>query len=114
MKTDSFLYNPRTYTLVSLVIGYLLIGDLSAVEQNALGNFLMTIGQILENNAAIQQVIEDKFKGNTYNINSKKYKQTGNPIMDNEPLLEILSKDKKTLEELKTIVNNLKNKVDKL
>ncbi len=114
MKKNSFLYNPKTYTLSSMIIGYLLIGDLTANEQNALGNWLENVGQILEGNAAFQQLIEERFKGNTYNINSKKYKKTGNPQMDNLPLLDILSNDQATIEELKRIIKNLEKRLDEL
>lgn len=110
----SFLYNPKTYTLTSLVIGYLLIGDLSALEQNALGNWLMTVAQILEGNSAIQQVIEDKLKGNSYNINSQKFKNGGSPYVNNEPLLDYLANDQETLQELQDMLNRLKEKLDKL
>lgn len=45
----------KTFTLLSIIIGYSLIGNLSALEQNALGNFFMEIGQILETNSALLQ-----------------------------------------------------------
>lgn len=54
-----FCNNPKTLTLSSMIIGYLLIGNLTAYEQNALGNFFMTIGQILEANSAFQQEIQE-------------------------------------------------------
>ena len=52
MDKFSFLHNPKTYTLSSMILGYILIGNLSSAEQNALGNYLITIGQILEENSA--------------------------------------------------------------
>ena len=71
---DNIFDNPRTYTLSSLILGYLLIGDLSAYEQNALGNWLMTIAQILEANSAIQQLFESNIQEGNININSKEAK----------------------------------------
>ena len=47
----------KTITLLSIVIGYSLIDNLTALEQNALGNFFMEIGQILETNSAILQAL---------------------------------------------------------
>ncbi|MBO4245226.1 MAG: hypothetical protein J5892_00595 [Bacilli bacterium] len=58
----------KTITLLSVLIGYSLIGNLNALEQNALGNFFMEIGQILETNAALEQAINTPT--NT-NINEK-------------------------------------------
>ena len=60
MDKFSFLHNPKTYTLSSMILGYILIGNLSSAEQNALGNYLITIGQILEENSAIEQAMDSK------------------------------------------------------
>ena len=111
---NSFLYNPKTYTVASLIVGYLLIGDLDALQQNAIGNWLMTVAQILEANSAIQQAIEERFQGNTYNINSKQFKNGGSPYIDDDGLLDYLSKDEKTIKELQEMVNKLKEKLDNL
>lgn len=78
--------NPRLYVLSSLVIGYLLIDNFTANEQNAIGNWLMTIGQILEESCAFQQVMEERVQGNTVNINSEQFKNGGSPYMHNPPL----------------------------
>lgn len=110
----SFLYNPKTYTVASMIVGYLLIGDLDALQQNAIGNWLMTVAQILEANSAIQQAIEERFQGNSYNINSKQYKNGGSPYMNDDGLLDYLSKDEQTIKELQDMVNKLKEKLDKL
>lgn len=50
----------KQYTLVSTIIGFALIDDLTALEQNTLGNFLMLIGQILETNSAQEQLLQNK------------------------------------------------------
>ncbi len=86
MNNDNRVPNPKLYTLASLVIGYVLIGDLTANEQNAIGNWLMTVAQILEANSAVQQALEAKVQGNTININSKQYKNGGSAYMNNPPL----------------------------
>ena len=49
----------KTFTLLSVIIGYSLIDNLSALEQNALGNFFMEICQILETNSAILQSLSN-------------------------------------------------------
>lgn len=50
---------PKLFTLSAVAIGYLLIDDLSANEQNALGNWLMLVAQVLCTNAFYKQVQAD-------------------------------------------------------
>lgn len=106
--------NPRTYTLSAIILGYLMIGDYTANEQNAIGNWFMTIGQILESNSAIQQAIEDRVQGNTLNINSRKFKQGGSPYMDNPPLGDFLSPDDEEIKHIKKTLEDLLKKIDDL
>lgn len=49
----------KSFTLVSVLFGFILIDDLDAAEQNALGNFLMLVGQILETNSSQQALINN-------------------------------------------------------
>lgn len=78
--------NPRVFTLSAVIIAFLLMDDFTANEQNAIGNWLMTVGQTLEANAAFQQVVEERIQGNTININSCQFKNGGSPYMNNPPL----------------------------
>lgn len=48
--------SPKAFSLSAVVIGYLLIDDTTANEQNALGNWLMLVAQILCTNAFYKQV----------------------------------------------------------
>lgn len=57
---DFFNLPPKTMTLIAVLLGYLMIDDLTAAEQNELGNFLILIGQILETNSAGMQVMSSK------------------------------------------------------
>lgn len=50
---------PKTMTLTAVILGYLMIDDLNAAEQNELGNFLILIGQVLETNAAGMQLMNN-------------------------------------------------------
>ena len=72
---------PKFYNISSIIIGFALIGNFSAVEQNAIGNWFITVGQILENNSAWQQLIESRIQGGI-NINSKEAKNGGSPFFD--------------------------------
>lgn len=86
--------NPKTLTLSSMIIGYLLIGNLTAYEQNALGNFFMTIGQILEANSAFEQEIQEDLG----NINQS-YKTSLN---------------QESIEDIKNLINYLEEKLNKI
>lgn len=46
----------KAFSLSAIVVGYLLIDDLTANEQNALGNWLMLTAQVLCTNAFYKQV----------------------------------------------------------
>ena len=47
---------PKVFTLSAIIVGYLLIDDTTANEQNALGNWLMLVAQVLCTNAYYKQV----------------------------------------------------------
>ncbi len=51
---------PEAFTGSAVIIGYLLIDDTTANEQNALGNWLMLIAQILCTNAYFMQVQNER------------------------------------------------------
>jgi FeS assembly ATPase SufC len=57
---------PKLFTLSAVAIGYLLIDDNSANEQNALGNWLMLIAQVLCTNAYFLQLQQER-RGQTSN-----------------------------------------------
>lgn len=50
----------KTFSLSAVVVGYLLIDDLTANEQNALGNWLMLAAQVLSTNAFYKQVQSER------------------------------------------------------
>lgn len=86
MKNFPPSYDPKIYTISAVLIGLALIDNFTANEQNAIANWFITIGQTLENNAAWQQVIEERVVGNTVNINSVQAKNGGSPYVKNKPL----------------------------
>ncbi len=78
---------PKLFTLSAVALGYLLIDDLTANEQNALGNWLMLTAQVLCTNALYKQVEAERRNGpNNINI---------------ETLEKMIYALKKELEELK-------------
>lgn len=48
--------SPKLFSFSAVAIGYILIDDLTANEQNALGNWLMLVAQVLCTNAFYKQV----------------------------------------------------------
>ena len=78
---------PKLFTLSAVALGYLLIDDLTANEQNALGNWIMLTAQVLCTNALYKQVEAERRNGpNNINI---------------ETLEKMIYALKKELEELK-------------
>lgn len=50
----------KTFSLSAIIVGYLLIDDLTANEQNALGNWLMLTAQVLSTNAFYKEVQQER------------------------------------------------------
>lgn len=52
--------SPKAFSFSAIIIGYLLIDDTTANEQNALGNWLMLVAQVLCTNAFYKQVEHER------------------------------------------------------
>ncbi len=85
--------SPKAFSFSAIIVGYILIDDLTAAEQNALGNWLMLTAQVLCTNAFYKQVQIEKEEALNNN-----YSNTDN--------IKILEKMIKALEKE---INNLKN-----
>ncbi len=70
--------NSSTFTLSATVVGFLLIGNLNSTEQNALGNWFMLVGQILETSGSF--VFNGQNNGNNQNTTTDETKQTINML----------------------------------
>ena len=51
---------PKLFSLSAVVVGYILIDDSTANEQNALGNWLMLVAQVLSTNAFYRAVMQER------------------------------------------------------
>ena len=60
--------SPKLYSLSAVAVGYLLIDDLDAIEQNALGNWLMLTAQVLCTNAFYKQVQAERSTNQNINV----------------------------------------------
>ena len=99
---------PKAFTFSAVLVGYLLIDDTTANEQNALGNWLMLVAQILCTNAFYAQVQQERGNFNS-NIsgarNPYNMKQNGNNNNQGPT-------DQETLEMLTKMVNALSKEID--
>lgn len=50
---NKFFESPSFFVLSAVTIGYILMEELDGFEQNAIGNWLMLVGQVLETSAAL-------------------------------------------------------------
>ena len=113
-KDNIFNTNPMISTLISYLVGILLVGDLTASEQNALGNWIYLIGQTIITHAASQSLIENRIiNSSNININSKNFRKTYNPIIYDIETIKKLLKNYNYCDS-KTTIENLQKKVDKL
>lgn len=87
--------SPKAFSFSAIVVGYLLIDDLTANEQNALGNWLMLTAQVLCTNAFYKQVQQERASQNIHN-------------MSTEESIEML---KKMVNALNQEINNLKSDI---
>ncbi len=92
---------PKLFTLSAVAVGYILLDDSTANEQNALGNWLMLVAQLLCTNAFYRQVREER------GLETNNAKQNTNKNTKEETI-EMLEKLQKAIEkELKTIKNEM-------
>lgn len=91
---------PKLFSLSAVGVGYLLIDDLTANEQNALGNWLMLVAQVLSTNAFYKQVMTERgFDKSSIN------KNTSNQNYERDDTIELL---KKMIEALESEIQELK------
>lgn len=89
--------SPKAFSFSAIVVGYLLIDDLTANEQNALGNWLMLTAQVLCTNAYYKQVQTERMT----NVGSS------HSQINKDQEIEML---KKMVNALTEEINNLKAK----
>lgn len=114
-----FNTNPRLSTSISFILGLLLVDNLTAPEQNMLGNWIILLGQTILTNAASQNIIEGRIKGGIININSKEVKCLYNPpVYDIETIKRIIKQvypnHSVDLDVLTNMVEELKSKIDEI
>lgn len=91
--------SPKTFSFSAVVVGYLLIDDLTANEQNALGNWLMLVAQVICTNAFYKQVRQERELETNSNQNG----------MNDENTIIMMQKMMKAMQiEIENIKKNMK------
>lgn len=83
----------KAFSLSAIIVGYLLIDDLTANEQNALGNWLMLTAQVLCTNAFYKQVQTERGE----NMNNSFNKEDTINIM--EKMIKAMEKELASLKQ---------------
>ena len=107
---------PKLFSLSAVAIGYLLIDDMTANEQNALGNWLMLVAQVLSTNAYYKALMQERGldsdnltetgRNNSYSFGDNSFKtNSSNEFEDTISML------KKMVRAIDKEINDLKNKI---
>ncbi len=72
----------RLLTISAFTIGYVLIDELTATEQNAVGNFFMLIGQTLSTNSSFNFNVDWNNATNGTSVNKIDEKELLNKVKD--------------------------------
>lgn len=88
---------PKIFSLSAVVVGYILIDDMTANEQNALGNWLMLVAQVLSTNAFYRSVmqergLEPRESTESGKINSNYYSNNNNSTNEEKDTIVMLQK----------------------
>lgn len=92
---------PKLFSFSAVVVGYILIDDMTANEQNALGNWLMLVAQVLSTNAFYRAVMQERGL------------EPGGSVMGNNNYFHNNERDE-TIIMLKKMISALQKEVDNL
>jgi len=113
---DLFNINPKYSTTSAFILGLVLIDSLTTLEQNAVGEWFILVGQTLVTNSGFQAVIESRIRGNRLNINSKEIKSLYNPfIYDIKKVKKLIKKlypsFQSDIDSVEKILSDLQSKI---
>lgn len=94
----------RIDTLSAMIIGYALTYAFNSYVQNALGNWFMLVGQVLETNATFLQLYQYNDSNNQNNNNNSNNNSCDDNDLDLDKLKEAISIMQEKIDEL--IKNN--------
>ena len=106
---------PKLFSLSAVVVGYILIDDMTANEQNAVGNWLMLVAQVLSTNAFYRAVMQERGlepKGSTEtgrnNADTFSGSNSSNDTTDNETVVML----EKMVRAMQTEIDNIKRNMN--
>lgn len=118
---------PKLFSLSAVVVGYILIDDMTANEQNAVGNWLMLVAQVLSTNAFYRAVMQERglepkgstetgrnnastfaYSNNSFNQNSNNQNNNSQECNNCEDVLETIAMLEKMINALELEVNEIK------
>lgn len=111
---------PKLFSLSAVVVGYILIDDATSNEQNAMGNWLILVAQVLSTNAFYRAVMQERGlepvgSTETGKNNSKTFSgihgQSAGNINTNR---EDKNEDKQTLVLLEKMVKAMQTEIDNI
>lgn len=111
--------SPKLFSFSAVAIGYLLIDDATASEQNALGNWLMLVAQVLSTNAYYKALMQERGldtdnisktgKNNAYTFSkNNKY----NNFKYDEECKDTIVMLEKMIKAIEKELNNIKSRVN--
>ncbi len=65
MKATFPNINPELFSITAMIVGLIIEDDYNASELNAIGNWLILVGQVTLTTAAQQQLIDSRYQNNT-------------------------------------------------
>ena len=109
---------PKLFSLSAVAFGYILIDDMTANEQNAVGNWLMLVAQVLSTNAFYRQVMQERGlepsgvtesgKDKNKRVNNDAYRNNNDDMNDSEYTINMIKKMIKAMQEE---INQLKKEL---
>lgn len=106
---------PKIFSLSAVIVGYILIDDSTAREQNALGNWLMLVAQVLSTNAFYRQVMQERGIEIEGSKESERYNPNNNSSSNQNNKHENSRNEKEeTLIMLEKMLKALKTEIEKI
>lgn len=109
---------PKLFSLSAVVVGYILIDDMTANEQNAVGNWLMLVAQVLSTNAFYRAVMKERGldpkgstetgRNNADTFSSSSSNSSSSDTPDNETVVML----EKMVRAMQTEIDNIKRNMN--
>lgn len=84
--------NPELFSITAMIVGLIIEDDFNATELNAIGNWLILVGQTTLTTAAQQQLINTRYQKNSggrIRSNANNYSTNNTPLATLEDIEEI-------------------------